>query len=80
MIDINVQLVDFKVTSSDEMVRHNEDGSYTILLNSRQATNRQISAYKEALGHIMRGECDQRDGNVQEIEYDAHEGNTPADF
>lgn len=74
MIDINVKLVDFKITSSDESVRANEDGSYTVLINSRQASNRQATAYREAVRHIRRGDCDQRDGEVQEIETDTHIG------
>lgn len=69
---INVQLVDFKITSSKELVRHNEDDSYTILLNSRQASNQLKKAYKHAIGHIGRKECDNRNGSVQDIEYSAH--------
>lgn len=72
--NINVKLVDFKITTSDESVRANEDGSYTILINSRQATNRQATAYRDALRHIKRGDCDQRGGDVQEIECDVHGG------
>ena len=71
MIDINIQLIDFKVTTAYEMVRANDDGSYTILLNSRQASNQLKKAYDHAVNHIMRGDCD-RHGNVQEIEYNAH--------
>ncbi len=74
MIDINVKLVDFKITSSDESVRANEDGSYTVLINSRQASNRQATAYREAVRHIQQGECDHRDGEVQQIEYATHKG------
>ena len=70
---INVQLVDFKITSSNELVRHNDDGSYTVLLNSRQASNRLKDAYKHAIGHIERGECDERSDSVQNIEMKAHE-------
>jgi len=69
---INVQLVDFKITSSNELVRHNDDDSYTILLNSRQASNRLKDAYKHAIGHIRRGECDERNDSVQNIEFKAH--------
>lgn len=70
---INVQLLDFGVTSINELVRHNDDDSYTILLNSRQASNRLKDAYKHALGHISNGECDTRDGLVQSIETVAHQ-------
>lgn len=74
MIDINVVLVDFKISSVDELVRHNEDDSYTILLNSRQAPNRLERAYRHAIRHISNGDFDDRDRNVQEIEALAHEG------
>lgn len=70
---INVQLVDFKITSSKELVRHNDDDSYTILLNSRQASNQMQKAYNHALGHIHRGECDNREDSVQSIETKAHD-------
>ncbi len=70
---INVQLVDFKITSSNELVRHNPDDSYTILLNSRQASNRLRDAYKHAIGHIKRNECDDRERSVQDVEYSAHD-------
>ena len=67
MNDINVQMVDFPVTTSYEMVRANPDGSYTILINTRQASNQQLEAYSEAIRHIERGDCDTH-GNFQDIE------------
>lgn len=70
--DINVQLVDFGITSSREFVRHNYDDSYTICINSRQASNIQLRAYLHALEHIQRGDCDSANGDVNEIEYDVH--------
>ena len=73
IFDINVQLVDLKTTAVDEVVRHNEDDSYTILLNRRQATNRLKTAYKHALWHIQNNDFDNKDGNIQEIEAVAHE-------
>lgn len=75
MIDLNVQLVDLGVTSVDELVRKNEDDSYTILLNSRQASNRLLSAYNHALRHISRRDHDTA-GDVQEIEYENHRRET----
>lgn len=71
MNDVNVQLVDFHITTSYEMVCQNEDGSYTILLNSRQADNQIKKACQHALRHIENGDFEKR-GSVQEIEYDAH--------
>lgn len=73
MDDINVQIIDFPVTSSYEMVRANEDGSYTILLNGKQAQNQLEKAYTDALKHIQRGDCDGH-GDVQEIEQKVHGG------
>lgn len=67
---INVQLIDFHITSSYEAVRKNEDGSYTILLNSRQASNQLRKAYLHALGHIRRDDWSKED--VQRIEGEAH--------
>lgn len=58
MIDVNVYVIDFGITSSDEFVRKNEDGSYTIAINARQATNRQKEAYRHALEHIYREDFD----------------------
>ena len=72
-IDLNVQLVDLKTTAVDELVRRNEDGSYTILLNRRQATNRLQTAYKHALWHIQNNDFDNKDGDIQEIEFMAHD-------
>ena len=71
MIDINVILVDFKTSSVDEMVRHNEDDSFTILLNSRQASNRIEKAYRHAMWHIVNGDFDKEE-SIQKIEYIAH--------
>ena len=76
IFDINVQLVDLKTTAVDELVRHNEDDSYTILLNRRQATNRLRTAYKHALWHIQNNDFDNKDGDIQEIETVAHEMET----
>ena len=73
IIDLNVQLVDFKTSAIDEVVRHNEDDSYTILLNSRQASNRLEKAYRHALWHITNHDFENKDGNIQEIELTAHE-------
>ena len=72
MIDLNVQLVDLKTNAVDELVRQNEDGSYTILLNRRQATNRLRIAYKHALWHIRNDDFSNRDGDIQDIEATAH--------
>ena len=73
MIDLNVKLIDFKTSAVDELVRHNEDDSYTIMLNSRQASNRLEKAYRHAMWHITNGDFNNRDGDINEIESIAHE-------
>lgn len=40
-------------TAVDEEVHLNEDGSFTIFLNSRLTSERQMLAYQHALEHIM---------------------------
>ena len=70
---VNVQLIDFPVGShSHESVTHNEDGSYTVFLNSRDAFNIQQQAYVHALKHIKDGDLTS-DRDVQAIEAQAHE-------
>lgn len=40
-------------TSVEEEVHPNEDGSFTIIINSRLTCERQMLAYQHALKHIM---------------------------
>ena len=40
-------------TAVDEEVHLNEDGSFTIFLNSRLSCERQMLAYQHAIRHIM---------------------------
>lgn len=67
---INTLIIDFPVTCVSEMVRQNEDGSYTILLNAKMSHERLQKAYLHALGHIKNNDFEK--DNVQEIEYEAH--------
>lgn len=67
---VNVFLVDLKTSTGYEIVTKNEDGSFTILINSRQATNKQKEAYIHALKHIVNDDFLKAD--VQEIEGEAH--------
>ena len=67
---INVYLVDLKVSSGYEIVTENEDGSFTVLINSRQSCNKQREAYIHALKHILNGDFEKDD--VQEIESITH--------
>lgn len=52
--DIFVYILDFKNTKIAETVTRNEDGSYSIFLNSRMSQEKQCDAYIHALGHILR--------------------------
>lgn len=49
--DVNVVLLDFPA-SGNEMVFENEDGSYTIMINSRLSCEGQLKAYRHAMHHI----------------------------
>lgn len=54
----------------NEVVTENEDGSYTIFINSRLNYEQQMKAYLHAMKHIT-GDDFQKN-NVQSIEYLAH--------
>lgn len=73
--DVNVSLVDFHSTAGNEMVIPNEDGSYTVLINSRSASNKQLEAYQHALEHIKKNDFQKSD--VQQIEAIAHAASEP---
>ena len=66
-ISYQVILMDMTV---NEVVTENEDGSYTIFINSRLNYEKQMKAYLHAMKHIM-GDDFQKD-DVQSIEYLAH--------
>ena len=68
--DANVVLIDFKTSKGNEMVVANEDGSYTILINSRLSNDGQLRAYRHAMKHIQNNDFEKE--NVQKIEHDAH--------
>ena len=70
--EIYQQIKDFGITSCDEYVVPNPDGSYTIMLNARSATNRLEKAYKHAVEHILEGDLDQEDLDVNQIEMIRH--------
>ena len=70
--EIYQQIKDFGITSCDEYVVPNPDGSYTIMLNARSATNRLEKAYKHAVEHIMKGDLDQEELDVNKVEMIRH--------
>lgn len=54
----------------NEVVTENEDGSYTIFINSRMNYEKQMRAYLHAMKHIAGDDFQKED--VQHIEYQAH--------
>jgi len=54
------------------LIRANEDGSYTIILNSRDSRERNLQAYQHELDHLLKGDFEKVDTN--EIEGRAHHG------
>ena len=66
-ISYQVILMDMTV---NEVVSVNEDGSYTIFINSRLNYEKQMKSYLHAMKHIT-GDDFQKD-DVQSIEYLAH--------
>ena len=68
-------LVDFQQIPGEELVTENDDGSYTILINSRISYERQITAYQHAIGHIVNHDFEKED--VQQIEAVAHKVTQP---
>ena len=71
--DVNVVLMDFPNTKEKELVTPNDDGSYTIFINSRFNYETQLKAYEHAMRHIVQNDFNKTD--IQEIETIAH--NTP---
>lgn len=67
--DVNVILLNFP-NKGREIVVENEDGSYTILINSKLSHEGQLKAYEHAMHHIQ--ESDFQKNDVQAIEAAAH--------
>ncbi|WP_251392829.1 hypothetical protein [Mediterraneibacter agrestimuris] len=55
----------------NEVVTENEDGSFTIFVNSNLCESKRLKAIKHAFQHIMNRDFEQ--SNVQEIESYAHD-------
>lgn len=69
MMSISYQVILMDMTVN-EVVTENEDGSYTIFINSRLNYEKQMKSYLHAMRHIT-GD-DFRKDDVQSIEYLAH--------
>ena len=72
--DVNVILWNFP-NNGREMVVQNEDGSYTILINSKLSDEGRLHAYEHAMKHISDNDFERE--NVQEIEVKAHSEHKP---
>lgn len=68
--DVSIKLHDFKDVPGKEFVTPNEDGSYTIVINSRLSHDAQLLAYQHAMEHIDKNHFEKFD--VQQIESEAH--------
>ena len=72
MSDINVHLIDFPEGSkTHESVTLNEDGTYSVFINARDASNIQQKAYQHALKHIKNADFEP-EKSVQVLEARAH--------
>lgn len=76
--DVNIVVIDFKTSKGKEMVVPNEDGSYTILINSRLSYDSQLKAYEHAMRHINNNDFEKSD--VQPIACPAHELSSKEEF
>lgn len=69
--DVSVVLLDFpKRKKVHEAVTENDDGSYTVFIDSRLSSDGQLREYDHALKHIENGDFQKSD--VQLIEAAAH--------
>ena len=69
-IDYQIQLIQFPNKKVKESVVENEDGSYTIFIESSLSKDKQQDAFKHAMKHIL-GD-DFMKYNIDKIEFDAH--------
>ena len=68
--DYFVKLVDFTVCSCGGVILLNEDGTYTILLNSRLSHEQNADSLIHELNHIKNGDF-YRSANITQIEAEA---------
>lgn len=70
MIDYQVQLINFPNTRTKEAVTENNDGSYTIFIETSLSREAQQKAFIHAMKHIWENDFNKSD--VDKIEVDAH--------
>ncbi len=69
--DIFVHYLDFK-NSVPATSTVNEDGSYSIFLNSRLTKEQQANGYIHELKHILQMDFESRDRSIDVLEYYTH--------
>ena len=70
MIDYQIQLIQFPNKKVRESVVENEDGSYTIFIESSLTRERQLESFEHAMKHILGNDFTKDD--INKIEFDAH--------
>ena len=68
--DYFVHLVDFPVCSAGGIVLLNDDGTYTVLLNSRLSREKNADSLKHEITHIEKDDL-YRDDPISQIEAEA---------
>ncbi len=71
MIDYQIQLIQFPNKKVKESVVENEDGSYTIFIESSLTREMQKQAFKHAMLHIL-GNDFSKERTADMIEFAAH--------
>lgn len=69
-MDFDYQIFFMDGMSVNEMVTENEDGSFTIFVNSNLCESKRMRAINHAITHIKNRDFEKE--NVQEIELHAH--------
>lgn len=70
MIDYQVQLTTFPDAKTKEAVSENNDGSYTIFIETSLSREAQQKAFMHAMKHILGNDFEKID--IDKIETDAH--------
>lgn len=69
-VDYFVKLVDFPVCTCGGIIMLNDDGTYTILINSRLSHAQNLDSLRHELNHIKNGDFF-RDVPIEQIEKEA---------
>lgn len=69
-VDYFVRLVDFPVCTCGGIILLNDDGTYTILINSRLSHDQNLDSLRHELNHIKNGDF-YRDDPIEQIEKEA---------